>query len=129
MASDASLAASAFPSRTLVATTPIVVWPVSANRPRAVPAASALAESIRRLLSGAWRAPAISVPVSGSRTSPTALTATRAPTTTSPRRTEALPIPPRIERSRRYTLPTVAPVPAPTLPSATGPAAAAFAAI
>ena len=40
----------------------------------------------------------------------------------------ALPMPPRIAHAMRRSLPTDAPVPAPTLPSATGPAAAAAAA-
>ena len=111
-----------------VAMTPMVVCSGAAKRSSAPPAASACAVSISRRPSGASRVPATSAPVSGSRTSPSALTATSAPTTTSPRRTDALPIPPRIARATPWSLPTLAPVPAPTLPSATGPATAAAAA-
>src|SRR2546428_250281 len=53
-----------------------------------------------------------------SRTSPTAFTTTRAPTTTSPDRTAQLPSPPFIMPVSPAALPTVAPVPAPTEPSA-----------
>ena len=84
--------------------------------------------SISRRPPAASRVPAISAPVSGSRTSPTAFTATSAPTTTPPTRTLAEPMPPRIARARPYSLPTLAPVPAPTLPSATAPADATLAA-
>ena len=60
--------------------------------------------------------------MSGSRTSPSALTATSAPTITPPSSLRLLePIPPRIARAMPWILPTLAPVPAPTLPSATGP--------
>src|SRR5206468_2745807 len=62
---------------------------VAARTPRAIAratasAAMARAESMRRRLSGASRVPAITAPVSGSRTSPTALTAISAVTTISP---------------------------------------------
>ena len=61
----------------------VVFWG-AAKRPRAAVERSSAAESLRRRLSGAARVPAINLPVSGSRTSPTALTATMAPTTASP---------------------------------------------
>src|SRR5439155_71358 len=112
----------------LVAIAPIVVCSGAANRSSTRPPAKAFAESTSRRLSGASRAPATSAPVLGSRTSPTAFTTTTAPTTSSPSRREALPRPPRIARPMRCTLPTLAPVPAPTLPSANGPAAALAAA-
>ena len=53
--------------------------------------------------------------------SPAALSTTSAAITTSPSRTDAVPTPPFMPRMPRPTniLPTVAPVPAPTLPSAT----------
>jgi hypothetical protein len=46
------------------------------------------------------------------------LTATSAPTVMPATVTEALPMPPFIARSMPNSLPTVAPVPAPTLPCA-----------
>ena len=81
-----------------------------------------------KALPSAVRAPARMVPCRQSRTSPAALTTTSAPTTTSPSRIDAEPMPPFIPRMPRPTniLPTVAPVPAPTLPSATADAAAAW---
>ena len=124
--SSATLTVSALLSRASVAITPIVVFS-GAKPARRAPLRSARAVSISRRPSGASRAPARSAPVSGSRTSPTALTATRAPTTAPSARVLALPIPPRIARSIRWSLPTVAPVPAPTLPSP-GAAGVAFAA-
>ena len=69
------------------------------------------------------------LPVAGSTMSPRALTATIAATTRPFGRVmAALPMPPFIARSRPPILPTVAPAPAPTFPSATGPSVAAFAA-
>ena len=70
--------------------------------------------------SAASRAPARRRPVSGSRTSPTALTTMMRAHDHPRRSTTAQPRPPRIARSMRWSLPTVAPVPAPTLPSADG---------
>ena len=69
------------------------------------------------------------LPVAGSMTSPIALTATTA-ATVSPSSSviEAVPIPPFIARSSPRSLPTVAPAPAPTLPSAGAAAPAATAA-
>ena len=65
------------------------------------------------------RTPATTSPVAGSITSPTALTATTAATVSpSARVIEAVPIPPFIARPRPRSFPTVAPAPAPTLPSA-----------
>ena len=62
------------------------------------------------------RAPAITRPVAGSTTSPTALTATSAATVIAPTLIDALPMPPFIARSVPNSLPTEAPAPAPTLP-------------
>ena len=63
-------------------------------------------------------------------TSPTALTATMAATTSPFGRTMALvPVPAFIERPGPPVLPIVAPAPAPTLPSATGPSVADCAAL
>src|SRR4029450_2842763 len=61
------------------------------------------------------RVPASTVPSSAS-TSPPALTATRAPTVTGPASTSDQPRPPLVIRSGPATLPTVQPIPAPTLP-------------
>src|SRR2546425_12170393 len=56
-------------------------------------------------------------------TSPKAFTTTSAPTITPPGRlTAQVPTPPFIAVWGPNTLPTVAPLPAPTLPSSTGPA-------
>ncbi len=70
-----------------------------------------------------------SPPVSGSpeavKTSPTAFTTASAPTVASPRRTAAEPTPALRMCSKPRHLATVAPVPAPTLPIATGCAVAA----
>src|SRR6185312_7197180 len=72
--------------------------------------------------------PATIRPLVGSTTSPTALTATSAATTRPFGHTRAIdPTPPFMERPPDI-LPTVAPAPAPTLPSATGPFVAAVAA-
>ena len=76
----------------------------------------------RRLLGeagsvGGARDATIGVP-SASDTSPTALTTTSAPTTTSPSRAEALPIPPVLPCSPPRHLATLAPLPAPTRPVA-----------
>src|SRR5256885_16084348 len=54
-----------------------------------------------------------------SRMSPTAFSTTSAPTTMSPRRTAHVPTPPFMARRGPSALPTVAPVPAPTVPSGT----------
>ncbi len=68
-------------------------------------------------------------PVAGSTTSPNAFTATSAATVPPPgSRCDAVPIPAFIARPRPYSLPTVAPAPAPTQPSVTGPLVAACAA-
>ena len=94
----ATFDASGLLSRALVATTPIVVCSGVPKRPRGAVERSSAAESHRRRRSGASRVPAISAPVSGSRTSPTAFTATMAPTTASPTRALAEPMPPRMAR-------------------------------
>ena len=71
-------------------------------------------------LPSSLRTPATTLPVVGSMMSPTALTATIAATTRPLGSVmDADPRPPFIERPRPI-LPTVAPAPAPTLPSATG---------
>ena len=59
------------------------------------------------------RAPARMRPLDGSSTSPTALTAISAPTVTPPTVSDALPMP-FMARCGPYSLPTVAPAPAPT---------------
>ena len=76
----------------------------------------------------AVRAPATIFPVRPSTTSPAAFTTARAPITTSPRRRLAVPSPPFMPRSpcRCSMRPTVPPAPAPTFPSATGAAEAAW---
>ena len=127
MASRASREALLLLSAAEVATTPMVVftgWKLGGG----VPAARAAAVSMRRRPSGASRVPAIKRPLVGSRTSPTALTATMAPSFTSSRSAAAQPSPPRMARVVPWSLPTVAPVPAPTFPWATGPWRAAAAA-
>src|SRR5258706_172819 len=74
--------------------------------------------------------PAITAPEAGSITSPAALTAAMAPTTRPFGSViDAEPMPPFIERAGPAILPIVAPAPAPTLPSATGPSVAASAAL
>jgi hypothetical protein len=73
------------------------------------------------------RAPAIGVP-SSSTISPKAFTAARAATVTPSSATDAVPMPPFTARSGPYSLATVAPVPAPTVPSATSSEAASQAA-
>ena len=73
--------------------------------------------------------PATTWPVDGSMTSPRALTATSAATTSPSGLTIAVvPSPPFIACSRPFILPTVAPAPAPTFPSAILPVVAACAA-
>ena len=58
---------------------------------------------------------------SGSRTAPKALTTARAATVAPlPSRTASDPTPPFVPEAKPKSLPTVAPVPAPTHPSATG---------
>jgi hypothetical protein len=66
------------------------------------------------------RAPAMGRPQAGSMTSPTALTATMAPTVNPLTASAAVPMPPFIARSMPNSLPTTAPAPAPTLPSTGG---------
>ena len=73
---------------------------------------------------GAARLPARISP-SSPRTSPSALTAASAPTTRASRLAAAVPMPPLTANAGSGSLATVAPVPAPTLPSATGPSVAA----
>ena len=105
-----SLRACALVSTASVATTPMVV---------AMPACSAGGRSLRRIDATApgprrpssVRVPATTAPEAGSITSPTALTATTAPTVTRPIRAEAVPMPPLVARSMPNSLPTVAPAP------------------
>ena len=123
----AILLACTFVSRAFVATTPMVVF--SPGRPvdwRGAPARSSLRASARCCPSSV-RVPATTCPVSGSMMSPTALTATIA-ATTSPFGSliAADPMPAFI--GFPPDLPTVAPAPAPTLPSSTGASEAASAA-
>ena len=74
--------------------------------------------------SGSPRFQAIGEP-SGSTMRPSALTAATAPTTSSPCRSDAVPSPPFMPVPGSGSFPTVAPVPAPTEPSDTGPSPAA----
>ena len=113
---------SAFVSLALVATRPIVVFSPGARR-RAPEQRAARAACGRRRATcrPRLRTPATTLPVAGSMMSPTAFTATMAATTrpfgSGDRR------PSRGRPSSAATLPilpTVAPAPAPTLPSATG---------
>ena len=101
-----------------VAMTPMVVLvPGRANWGRSP--LSRLCAVLRRALPSAVRAPASMLP-SGARTSPTALTAIRAPTVTPCTLTLAEPMPPFMAQACPNSLPTVAPAPAPTLPVAQG---------
>ena len=100
-----------------VATTPMVVLVPASSDCANSPRNSARRVSARRNPS-AVRAPATGCAVSGSITSPTALQAMSAPTVTPSTVTEALPMPPFMARAMPNILPTLAPVPAPTLPSA-----------
>ena len=74
----------------------------------------------RSVRPSALRAPATTAPLAGSTTSPIALTATSAATVTPSMRSDALPMPPFIARPMPNSLPTLAPAPAPTDPSAGG---------
>ena len=114
---------SAFDRRALVATTAIVVLPpargaaarVRARRERSSARASASA------LPSAVRTPATTLPVAGSMMSPTAFTATMAPTIEAVRQRDAGRADAALHRAPAPPiLPTVAPAPAPTLPSGTG---------
>ncbi len=76
------------------------------------------------------RTPATILPVAGSMMSPTAFTATMAATIRPLGRViDALPRPDFVERPAPPNLPTVAPAPAPTLPSTTAAVVAASAAL
>src|SRR5579862_644657 len=129
-ANCASFEASSLVSLALVATTTSVVFCREAPAPapffmmRALPANS--------MLSGDVRAPATIFRLAGSRTSPTALTAASAATFTPAcepsNSSENEPIPDFIACFIPRSLPTVAPVPAPTAPSTTGLSVAAAAA-
>ncbi|MNI70182.1 hypothetical protein D3C73_1259810 [compost metagenome] len=89
--------ACALVSVALVATTPMVVAvPARIDRGR-LPARMAARVS-RNCLPSAVRAPARMRPVAGSSTSPTALTATMAPTVTPATVSDALPMPPFMAR-------------------------------
>ena len=112
-------------STALVATRPIVVFsPARGPRPRINGPARSTLRMSTNVLPSSPRAPATTCPVAGSITSPTALTATIAATTRpSESLIDALPSPPFT--GRPVILPTVAPAPAPTLPSSTGPSLAA----
>ena len=85
---------------------------------------SGRAPSANSMLSGAMRAPAIILPVAGSRTSPTAFTAasaaTFAPAFAPSSSTVNEPMPDFMACFIPRVFPTVAPVPAPTAPSTTG---------
>ena len=103
--------------RAFVATTPMVVFPakIFLFSPRAAITASSVPRKRRFSRS---HAPARMLPVFGSSTSPRQFTAISAPTETGPARYAHAPTPPRIAKSLPRNFPTVAPVPAPTEPSA-----------
>src|SRR5829696_5198686 len=104
--------------RALVATIPRVVLSPHCKRAAASGSNSKVSPSVP----SSSRGPASTFLVRGSLTSPKAFTAARAPTTRpSARWAEALPSPPFIAPSIPRTFPTVAPVPAPTLPWAKSP--------
>ena len=111
-----------FVSFALVATTPMVVFSPARGRARRSRARRAAACARRRRLPSGLRTPATTLPVSGSMMSPTALTATmRRDDEAVRQRDGALSrCPPSSDRvpGCRRNLPTVAPAPAPTLPSA-----------
>lgn len=100
-----------------VAITPMVVLVPGSTGSGGTPPSSARRVSISRWPSSE-RAPATGRAVCGSITSPTALQAMSAPTVMPSSDTEAVPMPPFIARPMPKSLPTAAPVPAPTLPSA-----------
>ena len=112
-AACARLSSAVRSSAALVATTASVVL----ARPNGAPPAAKCSRASANRPSGP-RAPARIDP-DPSRMSPTAFTTTSAPTTMSPRRTAHVPTPPFMARPGPSALPTVAPVPAPTVPSDT----------
>ena len=116
VAMRATTASCAFESAALVTTTPIVVF-----SPSGAVAAGGCRSSVRASANpspSSVRAPATMVPVSGSTTSPTAFTAINAATCKPPGTSMSeVPMPPFIARPGPPSLPTVAPAPAPTLPS------------
>lgn len=116
-AHTASRRAWAFVMVASVATTPIVVLVPASSVFGTSPASSARRVS-RSPSPPALRAPATGRPDSGSTTSPAALQATSAPTVTPSTVIDALPMPPFMAYSMPKSLPTEAPAPAPTLPSA-----------
>src|SRR5206468_5054508 len=75
---------------------------------------------VRRVPRGESRNPATISPLEGSITSPQAFTTVRAPTTSGPLLRDAEPSPDFMARPIPRSLPTLAPVPAPTLPCVTG---------
>ncbi len=127
---SASPAAWARPSRAVrssaafVATTASVVLR-AATAPNGAPPRAKCASASTNLPS-APRAPARIAP-EPSRMLPTAFSTTSAPTTMSPPLAAQLPTPPFIAARGPSAFPTVAPVPAPTDPSATSPPAEAAA--
>ena len=119
-ARSAARQASGLVRRALVTKQPIVVLPRSGDSgssvPRPVnPGIASIASYGYRSDPGGAVHPASTAP-SVSMTSPRALTATTAPTTTSPERSTAAPNPPGTEKSRPATLPIVQPRPTPTRP-------------
>src|SRR2546429_590310 len=116
-ASPAACATFSSPTRSraaFVATTASVVFGVA---PNGAPPAARYASASANSPSGP-RAPARTRPAP-SRMLPTAFSTTSAPTTTSPSPRDAhVPTPPFMARRGPSTFPTVAPVPAPTVPSA-----------
>ena len=75
---------------------------------------------VRRVPRGESRNPATISPLEGSITSPQAFTTVRAPTTSGPLLRDAEPSPDFMARPIPRSLPTLAPVPAPTLPCVIG---------
>ena len=101
-----------------MATTPIVVAVPGSTGAGRRPAASVRMPWARPRPSSP-RAPAITSPCA-SKTSPIAFTATSAPTVSPSTHSDAVPMPPRIARSKPNSLPTLAPQPAPKLPCSGG---------
>ena len=108
----------------LVNTAPIVVLPV--KRFSLLPIFQSSSQLSPKDVPSAVRSPAIFFPVDGSKISPSALTTTTAAIRSSPSSTAYIPRPDFIARSMPQILPTVAPVPAPTLPQEGLPPASAF---
>ena len=98
----------------------IVVFVRASGITSDVLAAMSASSSLTMYVPSSERSPERGFPVSGSHMLPTALTALRAPTRSSPADSTSSPRPLFMERSGPSSLPTVQPHPAPTLPRASG---------